>query len=203
MRHFKMFMLAVLLGTFAFIVLLEIGDKTQLVVIAMASRTKQMSRVAAGSTLGISLVVILGVSVGAVLDFLIPIWLLDTGGAIVFIGLGLVLLVEGIRGKDEKDKADDDRSLRTKQKGTHTFLGAAMAVGFMEFGDKTQVATITLAATYDSPFSVALGAILAEAMFMIIGAFIGAKLLGKIRKGILDYISSALFIIAGLYMMIL
>jgi putative Ca2+/H+ antiporter (TMEM165/GDT1 family) len=73
----------------------------------------------------------------------------------------------------------------------------------MEFGDKTQVATITLAATYDSPLSVALGAILAEGMLMIVGAFIGAKLLTRIRKDLVDYLSSALFIIAGLFMIFL
>jgi putative Ca2+/H+ antiporter (TMEM165/GDT1 family) len=202
-EHLRMFALPVLILTFAFIALLEIGDKTQLVVIALASRTKQMGRVAAGSTLGISLVVVLGVAVGTALDFLIPIGLLDTGGALVFIGLGLALLVKRIRSKEEKDLVDNGQISGRRGKGSHAFLGAAASVGFMEFGDKTQVATITLAATYDSPLSVALGAILAEGMFMVVGAFVGAKLLGKIRKSTLDYVSSALFIIVGLYMMFL
>jgi putative Ca2+/H+ antiporter (TMEM165/GDT1 family) len=200
-EHLRMFALSVLIVTFAIIALLEIGDKTQLVVIALACRTRQMGRVASGSTLGISLVIVLGVAIGTVLDFLIPIGLLDTGGAITFIGLGLALLAKRIRSKEEKDRVDNDQTSGTKGKGSHAFLGAAASVGFMEFGDKTQVATITLAATYDSPLSVALGAILAQAMLMVVAAFVGAKLLGRIRKSILDYVSSALFIIVGLYMM--
>ena len=64
-------------------------------------------------------------------------------------------------------------------------MSSAVSVGLMEFGDKTQVATITLAALYDSPFSVAAGAILAQGMLMIVGAFIGSRLLGKIQKRML------------------
>jgi putative Ca2+/H+ antiporter (TMEM165/GDT1 family) len=60
-----------------------------------------------------------------------------------------------------------------------------------------------LAAAYDSQFSVALGSILAGALFKLIGAFIGTRLLWKLPQGVFDYISSALFIAVGLYMLLL
>jgi putative Ca2+/H+ antiporter (TMEM165/GDT1 family) len=135
------------------------------------------------------------------LDLLIPVGLVKSGGAIVFICLGLFLLAQTARHRKEKDEGPSGRRVDTKGKGQHVFLGSVASTGLMEFGDKTQVATITLAATYDSPLSVALGAILAEGMLMIVWAFIGAKLLTRIRRDLVDYFSSALFIIAGFYML--
>jgi putative Ca2+/H+ antiporter (TMEM165/GDT1 family) len=198
-----MFVITVFVITFSFIALMEIGDKTQLVVIALACKTGHMGRVAAGSTLGIAMVVVLGVALGTLLDLLIPIGLVRYGGAIIFFCLGLFLLAQTARHRNETEEGPPGRQVGTKGKGQHVFLGSVASVGLMEFGDKTQVATITLAATYDSPLSVALGAILAEGMLMIVGAFIGAKLLTRIRKDLVDYLSSALFIIAGLFMIFL
>lgn len=198
-----MFVITVFAITFSFIALMEIGDKTQLVVIALACKTGRMGRVAAGSTLGIAMVVVLGVALGTLLDLLIPIGLVRFGGAVIFICLGLFLLAQTARHRKETEEGPSGQQVDTKRKGQHVFLGSVVSVGLMEFGDKTQVATITLAATYDSPLSVALGAILAEGMLMIVGAFIGAKLLTRIRKDLVDYFSSALFIIAGLYMIFL
>jgi len=197
-----MFEAAAFIVTFVLIALTELGDKTQLVVIAIASKTRRMGMVAAGSTLGISLVVVLGVIIGTALDLFFPIELVDLGGAILFIGLGLILLVQSIRHRGEVEQSDSDRAARIGKRKGSIFAGSALAVGLMEFGDKTQVATITLAATYDSPFSVALGAILAEGMLMIAGAFVGARLLNKIRKDVMDYLSSGLFITVGILMLL-
>jgi putative Ca2+/H+ antiporter (TMEM165/GDT1 family) len=198
-----MFVITVFAITFSFIALMEIGDKTQLVVIALACKTGRMGRVAAGSTLGIAMVVVLGVALGTLLDLLIPVGLIRFGGAIIFICLGFFLLAQTARHRKEKEEDPSGQRVDIKGKGQHVFLGSVASVGLMEFGDKTQVATITLAATYDSPLSVALGAILAEGMLMIIGAFIGAKLLTRIRRDLVDYFSSVLFIIAGLFMIFL
>jgi putative Ca2+/H+ antiporter (TMEM165/GDT1 family) len=198
-----MFVVTVFAITFALIALMEIGDKTQLVVIALASKTGRMGSVAAGSTLGIAMVVVLGVAIGTVLDLLIPVGLVEFGGAVIFIGLGLIFLIHALRHREENKGDPSEQRVDTKGKGQHVFLGSVASVGLMEFGDKTQVATITLAATYDSPLSVALGAILAEGILMVVWAFIGAKLLTRIRRDLVDYFSSALFIIAGLYMVFL
>lgn len=186
--------------TFLLIAVTEIGDKTQFVVIALAMRTRRMGTVAAGATLGISMVIILGVAVGTVLDLVIPINFVDLGGAIIFIVLGFVSFIQNVRHAEKKD-----RGLRKggMWKGGSLFAGAAIGVGLMEFGDKTQVATIALAATYDSPLSVALGAILAEGALMVVGAFLGAKLLTRIRSDLVDYISSILFIMVGISMILL
>jgi Ca2+/H+ antiporter, TMEM165/GDT1 family len=198
-----MFSFTLFIFTFALIALTELGDKTQLVVVALASKTRRMGLVAAGATLGISLVVILGVIIGTTLDLFLPIELIDTGGAILFMVLGLILLVQSVRHRGKVEESDSDEATRIEKRKGRIFAGSALSIGLMEFGDKTQIATITLAALYDSPFSVALGAILAEGMLMIAGAFIGAKLLTKIRKDAVDYFSSGLFIAVGILMLIM
>ena len=73
----KMFAFTAFFVTFTLIALTELGDKTQLVVIALSSRTRRMSLVAAGSTLGISIVIFLGVALGSVLDYFIPLQFID------------------------------------------------------------------------------------------------------------------------------
>jgi putative Ca2+/H+ antiporter (TMEM165/GDT1 family) len=198
-----MFALTAFVATLSLIALTEFGDKTQLVVIALASRTRRMGLVAAGSTLGISIVILLGVALGSVLDYFIPLQFVDAGGAFTFITLGVILLIQNIRHRNKADELNYDKNTNPDRRNGSIFLGSAASVGLMEFGDKTQVATITLAALYDSPFSVALGAILAEGMLMIAGAFIGSKLLGRIRKNVVEYISSALFITAGMLMLLI
>lgn len=189
--------------TFLLIALAEFGDKTQFVVIAVAMRTRRMGLVAAGVTLGITLVIIFGVSIGTFLDVFIPMEYVSLGGAIAFLALGLISLIQTVRHSGQEDQGISDSGKEIGRKGKSIFLGSAAGIGLMEFGDKTQVATITLAATYDSPFSVALGAILAEATLMAVGAFVGCKLLARLRKDVVDYFSSALFIIVGLWMILL
>jgi putative Ca2+/H+ antiporter (TMEM165/GDT1 family) len=198
-----LFTFTVFAFTFILIALAEIGDKTQFLVVALAMKTRKMGTVAAGATLGISMVVILGVTAGTILDLFIPIEFIDLAGAVVFIALGVITLVRDLRHHGEE--ATTDSSLlrkRGKDKGS-LFIGSAVGVGLMEFGDKTQVATITLSATYDSPLSVALGAILAEGALMVVGAFVGAKLLTRIRKDIVDLVSSLLFIAVGVWMILI
>ncbi|WXG47656.1 MAG: TMEM165/GDT1 family protein [Candidatus Atabeyarchaeum deiterrae] len=190
------------LATFLLIAFMEIGDKTQIVVIALASKSKQTGMVALGSSLGISAVIILGVAVGTILDLLIPVEIINVGGAIIFIVLGLVILAKSKKHNDESDQPNNRRS-RLGVGRRSMLVASAISVGLMEFGDKTQVATITLAATYDSPLSVALGAIVAETTLMILAAFIGAKLLGRIRRDLVDYLSATLFILAGILMLTL
>jgi putative Ca2+/H+ antiporter (TMEM165/GDT1 family) len=197
-----LFSYTVFVFAFVLIALAEIGDKTQFVVIALAMRTRRMGTVAIGATLGISIVVVLGVTVGTVLDLLIPIDFIDLGGAVVFILLGLITLVQSFRHAEERAPSDSSPIEKGGKKKGSVLISSAIGVGLMEFGDKTQVATITLSATYDAPLSVALGAILAEGALMMIGAFVGAKLLTRIRKDLIDYLSSSLFILVGISMIL-
>jgi putative Ca2+/H+ antiporter (TMEM165/GDT1 family) len=198
-----MFALTPFIVTFTLIALTELGDKTQLVVIALASRTRRMGLVAAGSTLGISIVVLFGVALGSVLDYFVPLQIIDLAGAFIFISLGAILLVQNFRHRNRAEELTYDKNGKSNRRKSSIFMGSALSVGLMEFGDKTQVATITLAALYDSPFPVALGAILAEGMLMVVGAFIGSRLLGKIPKNAMEYISSALFIVVGMLMLLI
>ena len=197
-----MFSYTIFAFTFLLIALAEIGDKTQFLVIALAMKTKRMGAVAAGATLGISIVVILGVAAGTILDLFIPLELIYQVGAVVFVLLGVITLIQSFRHKHEERPADSGIIKKSGNKKGSVLIGSAVGVGLMEFGDKTQVATITLSATYDAPLSVALGAILAEGALMMVGAFVGAKLLTRMRRDLLEYTSSILFIIVGISMIL-
>ena len=120
-----------------FIALAEMGDKTQLVALAFATRYR--ARVVLAGVFVATLVVhLISVGIGEVLGLVVsPFWLTLAAGA-AFIGFGIWTL----RG----DKLDDDDTSVMRRFGP--FLTVAIAFFLAELGDKTMLATVTLASQF-------------------------------------------------------
>jgi len=82
----------VLFSTFGLVFLAELGDKTQLMTISLVSKTKAPWSVLAGGCLALCVVTALGVLAGELLTRVIPAAYLQKGAAILFIGIGVVML---------------------------------------------------------------------------------------------------------------
>lgn len=82
----------ILLTTFGAIFLAELGDKTQLATIMMTCKTKSPVAVFIGAVLALSVVTLIGVSIGGVLPRFIPENWLKNIAAVVFIIIGLLIL---------------------------------------------------------------------------------------------------------------
>ena len=79
-------------ASFAALFLAELGDKTQLAVITMTSKTKAAVSVFFGAGLALLLVTLLGVLFGSLLGEYIPAEWLQRIAAVAFIAIGVLML---------------------------------------------------------------------------------------------------------------
>jgi putative Ca2+/H+ antiporter (TMEM165/GDT1 family) len=84
----------------------------------------------------------------------------------------------------------------------NTFLETAGLLFVAEFGDKTQLAVVILAASYAAPFSVFLGASLAVTLIAVTSVIIGTSLARFLTQRWLGLVSSGLFLAAGVLLII-
>jgi putative Ca2+/H+ antiporter (TMEM165/GDT1 family) len=179
------------LSSTALVALAEIGDKTQLLALVLATRFRQPLPISLGilsATLANhALAALLGASAASWLD---AGWF-NTLVALTFVAMGLWTLVP--------DKLDDDERPRG---GRGAFLTTLVAFFLVEIGDKTQIATIALAAKYQAVLAVTagttLGMMLANAPVVLLGdALVKRVPLKAVRIG-----AASLFVATGLWMLV-
>jgi len=169
---------------FAFVFLAELGDKTQLTAIMLSSKASALS-VFAGSMLAFFLVDGVSALIGGELLGFLPYKLVSFSSGLLFIIFGIFSLIR----RNEKVRIE-------KQKAT--FFKTFSLISLMELGDKTQLASIVLAAELKNPLIVLAGIMLAFSVVTGIGVILGAKLLKLIPKKHLRVGTSLLFIFFGL-----
>ena len=164
----------------------EMGDKTQLVALAFSTRFGSFV-VLGGVTLATLLVHLLSVVIGEVLGLVIPGFWLALAAGIAFIWFGLWTL----RG----DTLDDENTGRLQRFGP--FLTVGITFLLAELGDKSMLATVTLAAQHQNAVPVWLGSTLgmvaADAAAILVGPLMGKRLPASTIK----YGAAAVFIITG------
>lgn len=177
-------------GSLFFIMMAEMGDKTQLVALAFATKYKVRDVILGifGATL---LVHLFSVVVGQFLGEWIPFKYIQILAGASFIGFGIWTL----RG----DELDDEAN---KQSRFGPLMTVAIAFFLAELGDKTQLATISLAAKYSSVTTAkavsfiqvwagsTLGMVVADGLAIIVGIVLGKRLPEKIIK----WVSALIFI---------
>ncbi len=85
--------LKVLIGTFGAIFAAEFGDKTQIAAIFMASQTGKPVTVFIGAILAMTIVTLIGVTIGAEIAQAVPTKYIRNGAAVIFIGIGGLILL--------------------------------------------------------------------------------------------------------------
>ncbi|MHA1229561.1 MAG: TMEM165/GDT1 family protein [Candidatus Helarchaeota archaeon] len=202
------FNLYALIFTFGIIFISELGDKTQIMVITLAAKSNNPLKIGIGSSIGITLTVIIGVIIGFVFSiFINPFWV-KIVGAIIFNLFGIISLLnlykkyykytnspENITLNNNKNEIDDPGKNENKR---NEFIFALINVFIVEFGDKTQLMTITLAASYNAPIEVGLGASFALCSLCLLGAYLGGLISKKIPKKWIALATSLLFIFLGM-----
>ena len=176
--------LAPLISSFGIVALAEFGDKTQLAAISLAARCGALP-VFFGAMLAVLLVDGLSVLLGGALAELLPKTWVSAGSGLVFIFFGVYTLLS--RGGGEVEIVDRKSAVVT----------SFSLIALMELGDKTQFASIALAARYGSPALVITGIALAYLLAMGTGVTLGAGLLKLVPARYLRICSSAIFILFG------
>src|SRR5512137_300792 len=148
------------LASLVFVVLAEMGDKTQLLAMAFASRYRWQT-VMFAVFVATLLNHLLAVAAGSVLTNIVPFQYIQIAGAASFILFGLwTLRGDELKGEDKKFKYSP-------------FWTVAIAFFIAEMGDKTQLATVALATRFDSIIQIWLGTtcgmVIADAVGIIVG----------------------------------
>ena len=178
--------LAATSGTsFALIVAAEIGDKSQLVCMTLASRHRA-APVLWGAIAAFALLNTLAVVFGVAIANWLPDYLVAAGVALLFGVFGLHALFQ-------QDDEDDDGEVIEKS-GHGIFFTTFFLITVAEFGDKTQLAVVAFSSTA-LPFAVWLGSTLALAFTSALGVLAGRTVLQRIPLALLHKISGVIFLI--------
>jgi len=175
------------LASFMFVILAEIGDKTQLLAMAFAARYsahKVLLAIFVATILNHSLAVL----AGHFLTIIIPLEIISLIAALSFIIFGLWT----IRG--DKLEGEDTRESRFGPVVT-----VAIAFFLVEMGDKTQLATISLAVKYQNMFTVLMGTTLAMVAADAMGIAIGIAMRRHMPERLIKWVSSGIFMLFGFW----
>lgn len=174
------------------ITLNEMGDKSQFLAMAFAARMK-LSKVLFGITLAVLALNAIAVAVGALLAS-VPGWqsTVQFLASLLFLVFGLWTL------KGEKEEEENEVKKRKRSYGDVAVVFASFFLS--EMGDKTQLVTISLAASYPKvPVAILIGTSLGMLIADGIGIFLGAVAHRKLPENALKIISAVLFIFFGLF----
>jgi putative Ca2+/H+ antiporter (TMEM165/GDT1 family) len=169
------------------VALAEIGDKTQLLAFILAARFKKPRHIIAGilcaTIVNHGLAGALGAWINGSVSPEVLRWVLGAS----FIGMAIWTMIP--------DKIEEEETQVAKKFGV---FGATLITFFLaEMGDKTQIATVALAAHYGSPLLVVIGTTLGMLLADVPAVFIGDKLAAKIPTKPEHSIAAAIFALLG------
>jgi Ca2+/H+ antiporter, TMEM165/GDT1 family len=173
--------------SFGVILIAELGDKSQLMALAFATRYKPLT-VLVAVTIATLIVHAGSVLLGSAVALALPTGVINIVAGLAFFGFALWTLRGDVLGEREAGRAQRGGRWALVTIGTAFFLA--------ELGDKTMLATITLATT-EEPIGTWLGStagmVAADAIAIGVGALLGAKLPEKAIR----IVAAALFVLFG------
>lgn len=180
----------------------EMGDKTQLLLVAMAGKYK-IPHILAGTWLATILLNIMAVGVGAAFSNYLDMRIIKMLAGLAFFWFAYAILKGGSEEEEEEEKEMKHKTgpvFAIYKAGPVLAIFVSFFIG--ELGDKTQLSGITLAANYTqnslmNAFWVFLGCTLGLILADLIGLIVGALLKSKIPTGVLNILSFAIFAIFG------
>jgi Ca2+/H+ antiporter, TMEM165/GDT1 family len=177
---------------FGVVFLAELPDKTALAGLVLGTRYRA-SYVFAGVAAAFAVHVALAVAAGSVLT-LLPQQIVHALTGVLFLGGAAVLLMT-------KGGADDGEEIRRPENQSFWKVSGAgfMLILVAEFGDLTQIMTANLAARYDDPLSVGLGAVLALWAVAGLGIVGGRALMKRVPLKLITQIAAVLMTGLGVW----
>mgnify|MGYP003542423429 FL=1 len=170
------------------VALAEMGDKTQLLAFILAARFKKPVPIILGilvaTVLNHGLAGALGTWITAILSPDVLRWVLGLS----FLGMAVWTLIP--------DKIEEEETRVAQKLGV---FGATLITFFLaEMGDKTQIATVALAAHYAQPLLVVIGTTLGMLIADVPAVFVGDKFAARIPMKLVHTMAAAIFAVLGL-----
>jgi len=169
------------------VALAEIGDKTQLLAFILAARFKKpvpiILGILAATIVNHGLAGALGAWITSTISPEILRWVLGAS----FFGMALWTMIP--------DEIEEDETQIAKRFGV---FGATLITFFLaEMGDKTQIATVAMAAHYAEPLLVVIGTTLGMLIADVPAVFVGDKLASRIPMRLVHTIAACIFVVLG------
>ena len=182
-------MLSAFLISLAVVALSEMGDKTQLLALLLAAKFRKpvpiLNAIFLATLVNHGVSAVLGQWITTVLSPVVLLWIVSLG----FIAMAVWMLIPDELG-------DESESINKWQK--YGVFSATFVLFFLaEIGDKTQIATVALAARFDSIVWVMLGTTLGMMLANAPAVFIGDKLATKLPIALIHKIGAAIFLVIG------
>ncbi|OGB01492.1 MAG: hypothetical protein A3G29_17345 [Burkholderiales bacterium RIFCSPLOWO2_12_FULL_64_99] len=170
------------------VALAEMGDKTQLLAFILAARFKKPLPIILGilvaTVLNHGLAGALGTWITTTLSPDVLRWVLGLS----FLGMAIWTMIP--------DKIEEEETNIASRLGV---FGATLITFFLaEMGDKTQIATVAMAAHYAQPLLVVIGTTLGMLIADVPAVFVGDKFAARIPMKLVHTIAAAIFAVLGL-----
>ena len=170
------------------VALAEMGDKTQLLAFLLAARFKKplpiILGIFAATAVNHGIAGALGAWITTEVSPQVMRWVLGLS----FIGMALWTLIP--------DEIEKDEAKVAQRFG---IFGATLVTFFLaEMGDKTQLATVAMAAHYQTPLLVVIGTTLGMLIADVPAVFIGEKLAARVPMKLVHTIAAAIFALLGI-----
>ena len=181
-----------LVAVLGIVFLAELGDKSQLLALALAARHRALvvlAGIAAAAATMLGIAVVLGAVVGTAL----PDRPVQAVAGLLFVGFGIWTLRED----DDEDHDGDDAAGSGRGAWLTTYLSFLAA----EFGDKTMLATITLATTRGA-LPTWIGATLGMTLASAIAIAVGNRARARLPEHLVRYVAAALFVVLGTLLLV-
>lgn len=170
------------------VALAEIGDKTQLLAFILAARFKKPVPIIAGILAATIVNHGLAGALGAWITSAVSPGILRWVLGLSFLGMAIWTLIP--------DEIEEEETQIARRFGV---FGATLITFFLaEMGDKTQIATVALAAHYAAPVLVVIGTTLGMLIADVPAVFIGDRLATRIPMRLVHAIAAAIFAILGI-----
>jgi Ca2+/H+ antiporter, TMEM165/GDT1 family len=173
------------------IFLAELGDKSQLMAMTFATRFK-IGPVLLGITIATTVVHLLSVAVGGLIGDALPTTAIEVVAGLAFLGFAAWTL----RG----DELTEDESKKAQRTTRNALIAVTVAFFLSELGDKTMLATITLATQHGwvgTWIGSTVGMVAADALAILVGRLLGRHLPEKIVR----YGAAAAFAVFGVILL--
>lgn len=180
-----------LLTVLGIVFVAELGDKSQLLALALAARHRAvvvLAGIAAAAATMLGLAVVLGRVAGEAL----PQRPVQVVAGLLFVGFGIWTL------RDADDDHTVDGAARSDRGG---WLTTYLAFLVAEFGDKTMLATATLATTRGA-LSTWVGATLGMTLASSVAIVVGDRARASLPEHLVRYVAAGLFVVLGVVLLV-
>ncbi|MFH1126236.1 MAG: TMEM165/GDT1 family protein [Candidatus Altiarchaeota archaeon] len=170
--------------------LAELGDKTQLSILLLSSKTKDHLQLFLGVLAGFLLVDGFAVLAGSWITSIVSLDVLKLISAVVFILFGVL----AFRGGESENSG--------RVYGKSTLISGFALISLTEWGDKTQIMAGLFATKYN-PVLVLAGSMVALALLSLAAIYLGRVLSTKMEKSVISRVAGVVFIIMGVSLLLL